>query len=246
MYNYHYIRNINEYFHPKTPAAASIAVESNLAPIEALVYAAGNIGPVSEEPLDYDAIERVLAGEDLGIDTNLFLLDIFKKLIKHEDPEIALFAAESINAIENRYNKKIENLQELLSQIVDTESLRNLAQLLYELALINQSSITIKKFYLKEAYICYRNLENEDDLTPEDLLRAVRILMELKLFEHARKVVKNQNPRRSNIDLLILEAEINFAEGNISKVFPIMAELSLMTERLDEVSLGLLSHWLAV
>ena len=111
-----------------------------------------------------------MAGEDLGIDTNLFLLDIFKKLIKHEDPEIALFAAESINAIENRYNKKIENLQELLSQIVDTESLRNLAQLLYELALINQSSITIKKFYLKEAYICYRNLENEDDLTPEDLL----------------------------------------------------------------------------
>jgi len=246
MYDYHYIRNINEYFKPRTPAAALKAVESNLTPIEGLVYTAGNIGPLSEEPLDYDSIERVLAGENLDIDTNLFLLDIFEKLIKHEDPEIALFAAESINAIENRYNKKIEKLQELVSQVVDAESYRNLARLFFELALINQSSITIKNFYLKEAYGCYRTLEHENELTREDTLQAVRILLELKLFEHARKVVRNQNPGREDIDLLILEAEISFAEGTISKVFPVMAELSLMTERLDEVTLELLSHWLAV
>lgn len=244
MYKFDYIRNANRYFHPRTPSAASKAVEADLVPIEALVYTAGNIGPVSEEPLDYDAIERVLAGENLDIDTNLFLLDIFEKLIKHEDPEIALFAAESINAIENRYNKKIEELLEFLSQIADPERRRELGRLFHELALINKSRITIKNFYLREAYACYRELEKEEDLAPADVLQAVRILLELRLYQQARKIVQKQNPNRDNIDLLILEAEIAFAEGKVSLIIPILTKLAGMRSRLDEKNLALLSHWL--
>ena len=111
MEGFTYFKTVRESFIPKTPDAALKAMEAGLQPGEAFIYRGTSIKPLDDEPLDLDEIARVVEREDLDIQTNLLLMRIFEKLVKSQDAELALFAAESINAIENRYNSSIETLK---------------------------------------------------------------------------------------------------------------------------------------
>ena len=239
-----YIRKANTMLQPRTPSAAAKAVEYGLLPIEALVYSANNISALAEEPIDYDEIERVLAREDLDINTNLLLLSIFEKLIKHNDPEIALFAAESINTIEGRYNSRIEELKKLLSEEYEVNQTRELGILYYEVSLINQERPTIRKFYLKESFACYRKIELHEELTFDDVRSMVYILLELDLYSQARQVIQGFSNGGDDPDLLILEAHVEFTSGNIGRTFKIFTRLHRLRNMLDEESLKMLNHWM--
>jgi len=244
MNGYEYIRNAYAFYMPRTPSAAARAVEKGLLPVEAFIYAANNISPLAEEPINYDELERVLAREDLDLNTTLLLLDILEKLINHKDPEIALFAAESINTIENRYNKKIEEHKELLQQIEDQEATRELAKLYYEIALINSKRQTIKEFYLREAFTYFRELDKSEKLSLEEMTILVRIFIDFGFYSRALRYIHNANPERNDTDLLLLEAEVEFASGNIYRTFELFVELRQFRDKLDEESLKKLNFWI--
>ena len=106
-----YLRERNIKFKPKTPRAAINAFAARILPIHAFVNMGTSVKPLDEEPYDLDNIERVLARENLDLQTNLLLMRLFERMVRNEDTEIALFAAESMNLIENRYNKNIEALK---------------------------------------------------------------------------------------------------------------------------------------
>lgn len=217
------------------------ALETRLVPSEAFIYLGTSVKPLDDKPLDLDEIERVLTREDLDLETNVLLIGIFNKLIKSADSEIALFAAESINIIVNRYNKKIEALKQGLKKGEDAAVLRELARLFFEFSQIHPASI--KKFYLKESYSCLHRIEKMKRLTRRDAGLVIQVLLALGLPGQARLVI-DQFQEKDDPFLLLLEAEVEFQRKNFLEVLHICTRLFAFEDRLDEKGKAVLAYWL--
>ncbi len=90
MEGYDYFRKSVQRFRPRTPATAFKALEAQILPGEAFTHLGTSIRSIAEEPVDLEEIERVLAREDLDIDTNLLLVRVLERLVRNRDPETAL------------------------------------------------------------------------------------------------------------------------------------------------------------
>ncbi|MEA1911578.1 MAG: hypothetical protein U9N32_07885, partial [Spirochaetota bacterium] len=179
MDEYDYFRDRKEGFQPKTPIAALKAYQAGFLPISVFTYKSGSTKPLDETPYDIEEIEKLLSRENLGLETNIVLIGIFENLIFSEDQEIALFAAESINIIENRYNKKIEALKQSLQsdKLTETELTKvksKLGRLFFELAMLNKERDSIKKFFLRESYQYFSNIRKVRNLEAEELNTLIR------------------------------------------------------------------------
>ena len=214
-----YIRNMNTLYNPKTPAAALKAVETGVLPPEAFIFRSGSVKPLFEEPYDLEEIERVLSRPGQTIDTYLLLMGILERLVSHEDPETALFAAESINAIENRCAGRIEELKETLEITDSPEILRELAVAYHDFALINGSHGVIRDFYLREAFGALKSIHGKAAFTVEDLALATQILISLGLTAHAASLLAAVERRNGPLpELLYLEAKVAFSRGDYRDV----------------------------
>lgn len=230
---YDYIRHRDQYFIPRTPATALRAVQMGLLPPAAYLYMVGNIKPLLEEPYDLQEIDRILAKAKIDLSTALLLTEIFEKLIQHKDNEVALLAAESINALESRYNNRIFDLQKKLGSAWSDSSpalLRELVKLLAELGLLNKTRPVIKAFYLKEALELLK--KNWKKITPqlEDVLQMVFILQELGWWKKAMHVIKvNWAKGKKENGLILARAETAYALGQIGVIPRLMARLNTKT-----------------
>jgi hypothetical protein len=249
MDEYDLFRKKNDYFLPKTPIAALRAYEHNFLPISVFTNKSSSTKPLDEEPYDIEEIERLLSRENLGLQTNIILIGIFEKLIFSSDQEIALFAAESINIIENRYNKNIQKLKEELAENKNNESkedLEKLAQLgtfFYELAILNRQREGIKKFFMKEAYSFFSRVKKIRPFNEVELNTVLRILLELKLYGNATQVLETGSFER-NAAYLLHKAEIEFARKEYVKVKEICSELIMHIEELSESEFVMISYWM--
>lgn len=244
MDEYEIFRGREHLFNPKTPIAALKAYESGFIPISAFINKSNSTKPLDEEPFDIEAIERLLARENLGLKSNLMLMGIFEKLIFHRDQEIALFAAESINIIENRYNKKIQEIKEKEGE-PDSEDLSRLGILFYELAILNDKRAAIKDFYLKESLNQFTGLTAKRDLTDRELNFYIRLLIELRLTEEASELLKHNKYNDKKL-ILLLRAETEFSLKEYKKVREICTSLTEMIEELTEREFVMISYWLGV
>lgn len=239
--DFEYIRKANLLLQPKTPFAALRGVETGVLPPEAFIYKASSVKPLFEEPVDLQEIDRILAKPDIDIDTLLLLMSILNVLIKDEDREVGLFAAESINAIENRYNKKIEKLKEGIAEEEKVSLREELGRLYYELALLHGESKAIKKFYLREAYSHYKMII-EEDMTIETAEYVVMVLVELELFDHAHQFLDSLHPTIADREAVpFMRAKIEYYSRNYTKViqqFFDMQDMEMPKERRE-----LLEHW---
>ncbi|MEI6874556.1 MAG: hypothetical protein WCL50_05425 [Spirochaetota bacterium] len=138
-------------FLPKTQAQALAALLEGLVEESVFVWKAVNIHPVFEEPWDFNEIERLLAKEDLAPETTLLLMTIFERLIRDPDKERALFAAESINAIERRFARKARALREDAAKTGSSAPLPTLAALYRDFGMASFARPILKRFYLGEA-----------------------------------------------------------------------------------------------
>ncbi len=226
MNGFDYVRTANQYFVPRTPRAAIKALEEGLLPAVAFIYKANSVGPLDEEPFDFDDIERVLARRENDLATNLQLMSIFERLLKHRDPEIALFAAESINAVENRYNTEIESLRRRLAEATEAmddraaaEARRGIARQFYEVARINDSRPAIKRFYLVEAYGNLKDLYRASRFTKADLTLAVEVLVSLGSPDRARYILERvTGEAKDDPDILFLLASVEFSARRFDRV----------------------------
>ena len=96
MEGFEYFRSTEPRFIPKTSSAALKALFSQLLPEEAFIYLGTSAQSLDEEPVDLEALERMLSRSHLDLETNRMLRHILNRLVKSSDPETALFAAESI------------------------------------------------------------------------------------------------------------------------------------------------------
>lgn len=239
-----FIRASAGLFHPKTPHAALLAVQEGILPVESYIYKAASVKPLYEEPFDLEEIQRILSRGDNDLETNILLMDILTKLSHSEDSETALFAAESMNAIENRYNRRIEELTEHIDADPRPELLRECARQFYQLAVLNSQEV-IRKFYLKEAFLLSRRLESSGDYDKEDGLFSIAILKELELYGQAKQTITSLKERYGTDDpeILRVEAMVEFAQHNFMKVILIYLKLGSLKGRLDTEELAALSFW---
>ena len=242
MFNFDYIKVNRTGFKPKTSAAALKGIEENLFPVEDFIYLGTSVKPLNEKPYDIDTLERVLARHDLDIKTYIVLNRIFEELTRSSDQETALFAAESINLIENRYNTKIENLKEKLELETNHETLLELARTYYEFALLNSRKSEIKSFYLRESFEYIKKILSKKTYRKRDILLLVRILIELKMYDQAFNILKRvKNEEEPTV--LFLKAEVEFHRRKLSEVFQYCVQLTEYEDKLNETMKATLAFW---
>jgi hypothetical protein len=108
---YRYIYNLRSQFVPRTPGAALHAAEEEILPIEAFIYKSSALNPLLKKPYNMDEIEWLLSRQDRDLTPNRILKTVLDELARDEDKEIALFAAESLNALEKDYNNRLVDLK---------------------------------------------------------------------------------------------------------------------------------------
>jgi hypothetical protein len=217
-----YFRKAGERYLPATARAALKALGSDLLPPEPFLFLGTSVRPLDEEPVTLEEIERVLARNDLDVETNLLLMRVFRRLLTSTDPEVTLFAAESINRIEGRYTDRIELLKRRWKGRRDKGALRDLAATLYHLAQLYPPAI--RSFYLREAFDCIKQLRAHRGLTGGDVRLLVRILLDLGLSGQALGVLK-QLKREGDPAILLLEAEVEFQRRNLPRVRELCLQL---------------------
>jgi hypothetical protein len=215
--------------------AALKAIETGLLPDDAFVYKANSVHPLFEEPIDITAIERTLSRKDNDLSTNQLLVRILEQMLDNRDSETALFAAESINAIENLYNERIEKYKKSFEEEENPKHLRSIARQFYELALINESREAIRSFYLFESYSYMKRYGLGVRFTKKDLVFTLRILISLKSLKLARSViVQALNRFPDDIELILIAAEIEYHRKNFKQVFTLFHRLGEAWESLPE------------
>lgn len=232
-----YLRKSQTLYNPKTPMAALKAIENGLLPSDAFVYKANSVHPLFEEPIDLSAIEQTLSRKDNDLSTNQLLVRILEQLLVNKDSEIALFAAESINAIENMYNERIENFKKSYQSDEEPKHLRSIATQFYELALINESRKAIRNFYLFESYSYMKRYGALARFARDDLVFTLRIMITLKALKLARGVIVQAiNRFPEDQELILLAAEIEYHRKNFGQVFALFHRLRESWETLPETT----------
>jgi hypothetical protein len=245
--SYRYLRDSLNRYQPRTQRTALIAVENALLPPAAFITKSVNVKPIFEEPYDLAEIDRILARRNLDIETILLLMHILGKLINHQDPEVALFAAESINAIENRYNVRIQEIKERLEDDEnDRNELRRLIDSYLELSRINRGRQVLRNFYLSEAYQYCKRLWRQDGLIAADYVRLTAILLALELHEQCARVLSKAEGLRPDLtaELAFLRLEAAFARRDAGVMGTIIARLE--TLQLDPDMREQLDFWKGV
>jgi len=199
-------------FLPKTQAQALMALSEGIIHESFYMYKAVNVHPVFEEPWDLDEIERLLAKPDLDVETTILLMTIFQRLIKQEDKELALFAAESINAVEQRRMRKIQGLKKRLDESKQAKEAgrdeagndkadndnkpsqapsiaRDLAREYRDLGRVCFAQPVLKVFYIEEALSILRKQESTRAPDDRDLELQVELLLELGRNDEACMLV---------------------------------------------------------
>jgi tetratricopeptide (TPR) repeat protein len=75
---------------------------------------ATSLRPLADEAQNIDEITRLLSQQKLTTNPNLHSVTILRNLIKSQNPEIALYAAEGLNSIENTFIEKIQRIKDRL------------------------------------------------------------------------------------------------------------------------------------
>lgn len=236
---YNFFANKENLFAPKTPNSALKAVTTGALPKEYFIYISnflyspfetpGKLKTLSEEQeiKRLSELERILAKEELDLDVEVLLIYTLEKLGKHSNAEIALFAAESINSIENKYNKEIYNLKLLLEKNFDIEYIKKLILLYYQYGYINRSKEDIRSFYYNEALNYFNILDEVQYINKNLLVIKIKLLNQLKRFEESRNLLKEYKDILPVDFRLLLSIEIEYEDRNFDKIYNIVNSCNL-------------------
>jgi len=233
---YDYINQFRSLYIPRTPSAALQAVEKDLLPIEAYIFKSTALNPILKKPYNLDEIEWLLSKKNRDLQTNLILKTVLSEISRSDDKEIALFAAESLNAIEKEYNSQLTKLKNELRKFNRHEDRTQAGEIYFHLALLNKDKSTLSNFYLKEAFQILDSLMMDDIATDEDRNLLVQILIQLKLFTQAELILPDSKENR------LIKLEIAFLRRDIHRVREILSEMKNVSN-LGEEEKRILEFW---
>ncbi len=245
MNGFDYIRHIGDYYLPKTPHGALLAVQSGYLPLEGFIYKASSVKSIFEEPWDLGELDRILARPGLDLGEAMLLAEIFWTMTHGEDKEIALFAAESLGALENRWARRIEELgvRGSLESCTDEDCFAY-ARALYEYALIAGRHGPIRNYYLREAFYALTK-RTDARLEGEGFALAMRCLLKLGLLDQAESILVDALEEGPNTELLLLALETAFLKKDSHRLREILDEVDIGSLDLSEELKSLLLSWKA-
>ncbi len=233
---YRYIQDQKLLFAPRTPSAALQACVEGILPIEALIYKSTGLNPILKKPYNLDEIEWLLSRPDRDFETNLLLHKVLGEISQYKDKEVALFAAESLNAMENEYNTRLSSLKREIGKSGRQEDISGAAEIYYHLALLNAEEKTLRNFYLKEAYLLLGDLENRNEASEKDRFLLIRILITLTLYDQARAILPESRQSR------MIRLELAYEKRNIAEIRAILEEMKKDPD-LTEQEVDVLKFW---
>ena len=209
---FRYFEKLKTMFIPHTPTAALYAALEEIVPVEAFIYRSTGVNPIMKKPYNLDDIEWLLSRPDRDLKTNLLLREVLTEISQYEDKEVALFAAESLNAMEKEYNSRLVALKEKIALSPDRENQSAAARIYYHLALLNKDEPTLCNFYLKEGYLLLGDLENKGLANKNDRYLLIRILIHLKLYDQAERLLPDDRDSR------LIRMELAYEKRDIPKL----------------------------
>jgi hypothetical protein len=257
---FEYIRSMRSYYSCRTPRGALLAVEESICPIPAFAYKALSVKPLFEEPYNLEELERVLAQPSLSLGDAMLLEEIFTDMTKEADKERALFAAESLGALEGKWARRVEELRPAAEDTAaegaasgkaarpgacsDEGRIYAYARALYEYALIAGRYASIRNYYLREAYYALSE-HPEACATSEGFDLRIRCLLRLGLVDQAEAIIASELGKRSDGELLLLAVEAAFERKDARRVRELLAGKDLAALELDPERELLLRGWMA-
>jgi len=241
---------MGSYYASRTPRAALLAVEEGAAPIESFAYKVLSSKPLFEEPYNLEELERVLAHPGLSLGDAMLLSEIFADMTKGPDKELALFAAESLGALEGRWARRVEALRPVALDAAEAESCPEgeggfaFARALFEYALLEGRYASIRNYYLREAYYVLSS-SAEACASAEGFDLRIRCLLHLGLVDQAEAVIASELGKRGDGELLVLAAEAAFARKDPRRIRELLAGRELAELGLDPDREHLLRGWTA-
>jgi hypothetical protein len=226
--SYSYIHKLNSLFIPRTPSAALQAASADILPIEAFIYKSTALNPILKKPYNLDEIEWLLSKRNRDLETNLILKTVLSEISRYEDKEIALFAAESLNAIEKDYNSRLMDLKDKIKEENKAVDKAKAAEVYYQMALLNSDESTLSNFYMKEAYLILTGMENDDIENADNRILLIRVLLNLKLYDQAERLLPEHKESR------ILKLEIAYSKKSMVRVQRILENIRKDSERSEE------------
>ena len=233
---YKYIREQKTLFTPRTPSAALQACVEGILPIEALIYKSTGLNPILKKPYNLDEIEWLLSRPDRDLETNLLLNKVLGEISQYKDKEVALFAAESLNAMEKDYNSRLSDLKRNIQKKRKAEDVSAAAKIYYHLALLNAEEQTLRNFYLKEAYLLLGEQENRNEASEKDRFLLIRLLITLNLYDQAEKLLPESRESR------MIRLELAYERRDIGGIASILEEMKKGRD-LTELEKETLKFW---
>ena len=243
MSGYEYVRAMRSLYNPRTPRAALVAAEAGILPAEAVVFKASSVKSLFEEPYDLEELERVLAQRDLSFADAMMLAEIFTTMTRETDKERALFAAESLTSLENRWARRVQALRAAYREEGgDWEPAFHLARAVYEQAMVAGRSAPIRNYYLLEAYHIL-SLRPEAGAGGPGFSLLIRCLVQIGLLEQAEALVKRGLLIHESGELIALAVEIAYMRKDIHQVRSFLAGRDLASLDLGKDLLALMASW---
>jgi hypothetical protein len=112
----------SERYMPVTQRGLRKAFTRGLIGIEFFIEMATSLRPLADEAQDIDEITRLLSQQKLTTNPNMHSVTILRNLIKDQNPEIALYAAEGLNTIENAFMEKIQRIKDRITELNDQQN----------------------------------------------------------------------------------------------------------------------------
>ncbi len=264
MSGFDYIRTMRNYYRPRTPRAAIIAAQEDLIPMDAIIYKGSSVKPLFEEPYDLEELERILAQRNLAFPDAMILSEIFAAMTRETDKERALFAAESLTMLENRWAKKVEDLRAMLDGTEKTDGgsgangaagdgdhdkkAFDLARALFEQALVTGRSAPIRNYYLRESYYVLSHREWTLHRDEAFNLR-IRCLMGIGLLDQAEAEIVAElalTPSGgTNPVLIALAVETAYLRKDLRAIRGFLSHMDLASTGLSPELIAVLGTWQA-
>jgi hypothetical protein len=240
-----YVRSMGAYYRPRTPRAALVAASAGILPTEAIVFKASSVKPLFEEPYDLEELDRVLAQESLSFGDAMNLAEIFVIMTRDPDKERALFAAESLTALENRWARRSEAQRaEMEGSPGDQRAAFLYARSMYERAMLAGRMAPIRNFYLLKAYyVLCQHRDAEGGGPGFNLL--IRCLLRLGLYGQAEFDIRMRRGRGGDGELLALAVETAYLRKDVARIRELVDGVDLGSLGLDEELRSLLEAWKA-
>ena len=224
---------------PRTPAGALKALGTGALPAENFIYSSTSAKPLDEDPIDLEAIERVLSRPDLTMETSLTMKGVLEKLIMNDDQEIALFGAEGINALEAGHLTAIDHLR---AGKKDPAELSRLARHYYELAQLHEGTGPVRTFYLQQAFATLRAARRGGRISHADLHLTIDTLLALGLHDQAASALDLDTAGDDPL-VLLLSARVAFHQGSFARVAECCRRLAPSAASLSEEEREAVELW---